>query len=60
MKRRERNVCRSIVDFITLVTKEVAPLLSCVNKKHDQHDNDGYNQKYVHMLKITQIVPAAL
>jgi len=48
------------VDFITLVTKEVAPLLSCVNKKHDQHDNDGYNQKYVHMLKITQIVPAVL
>jgi hypothetical protein len=51
-KGGERNVSRSIVGIITLAAKEIPALLSCVNKKHDQHGNDYYDQKDFHTPRI--------
>ena len=55
----ERNVTGSS-RRITLVTKEVSPLPSCVHNEHGQHGNYVHSKKHIHILRIAQIRQTAL
>ncbi|MFZ1041776.1 MAG: hypothetical protein WCA79_13870 [Anaerolineales bacterium] len=46
---------RSSLCRITLATKEVSPLPSCIHNEHGQHGNYIHSQKHIHMLRIAQI-----